>query len=111
MCRNDWQASLWLRAAFPFPARPYPGRDDGMDRGGDMTDGTRFLWAQIHNDSFRVLEQAIEKLAADVHARTNAPANMLDRIEQNIAERRGELHDALVSIVARVDELAAVRVE
>jgi len=35
----------------------------------------------------------------------NAPPNTSDHIEENIAERRDDLHAALKTIVARVDEL------
>jgi hypothetical protein len=37
MWKNDWLVLSSLRAEFPFPARPYPGKVAGM--GGDRTDG------------------------------------------------------------------------
>src|SRR3954451_13626895 len=33
MWRNDWLALLSLQAGLLFPARPYPGKAVGMDRG------------------------------------------------------------------------------
>lgn len=85
-----------------------------IDRGGEMTERTLSMWRLIHNEGLSALEQAIDRLEGDVHARGTQPPpgpSTADRISENERSRRDDLRTAVTTLVTRVDELVALRID